>query len=123
MRFRREAHVAGDHAEPDDAGVARVSRSRRHTQEERRQKNQKQEGKQFAESHKSPPSRGYGLTIRRQGGRGGCARLTSYKHGLAWGCRRQEAQYGAQEIEGHRFRLATYDGRDEVHPEFGLSVS
>src|SRR5207237_9150757 len=106
-----------------EAGRDPVRPKRPQDQGERRQKKQKQEGKQFEERHKSPPSRGYGLTIRRQGGRGGCARLTSYKHGLAWGCRRQEAQYGAQEIEGHRFRLATYDGRDEVHPEFGLSVS
>src|SRR5207253_8540677 len=35
--------------------MARVSRSRRHTKEQRRQQNQKQKGKQSTESHKSPP--------------------------------------------------------------------
>src|SRR6266566_3120636 len=55
LRFGRKAYVPGDHAEPDDAGMARVSRSRRHTKEQRRQQNQKQKGKQSTESHKSPP--------------------------------------------------------------------
>ena len=56
MRFCSEAHVAGDHAEPDDAGMARARGSARPAQEQRYEKTWKQHRKQFAGSHNSPPS-------------------------------------------------------------------